>query len=31
MNIKDETEIWNYIRKERGKKVKIDESITLDE
>ena len=31
MNIKDEIEIWNYIRKETEKKVKIDESITVDE
>ena len=30
MNIKDETEIWRYIRKERRNKVQIDESITVD-
>ena len=31
MNIKDETEICKYIRKDSGKKVEIDVSITVDE
>ena len=30
MNIKDETEIGKYIRKQKGEKVKIDKSITVD-
>ena len=30
INIKDDTEIWKYVRKERRNRVKIDESITLD-